>query len=145
MTLHSLNIIGAVVLICGSLVMARDHRTVTTIPANSAIFIDSNNGFDIFIAAALQSKGVPLRLVASIDRADYVMDSSLFHYEVSAAVETRKLGIATSGLTSSAAFKLTSRAGDIVWAYEVTKGMLSRGKQSVAEACAKHLKEAVDK
>jgi hypothetical protein len=32
-----------------------------------------------------------------------------------------------------------------IWAYAATKGLLSRGKQSVAEACAKHLKEIVGK
>jgi hypothetical protein len=110
-----------------------------TIPPGSTLFIDCNNGFDTFILAALQNKQVQLKLVSSAEKADYVMDSSLFH--TAEVVATPKY--ATTGRTSEAAFKITSKSGDIVWAYAVTKGILSRGKQSVAEACAKHLKEIV--
>jgi hypothetical protein len=106
-------------------------------PAGSSIYVDSNNGFDIFIQAAFQAKHLNVRLVSSADKADYVLDSSLFHSQEFLATQK------TAGTyrISEAAFKLTSKSGDIVWAYAVTKGMLSRGKQSVAEACAKHLKD----
>ena len=110
-----------------------------TVPSDSKVFVDSNNGFDTFILAALQSKQVHLKLVSSAEKADYVLDSSLFH--TGEFVATPKF--ASTGRTSEAAFKLTSKSGDIIWAYAVTKGMLSRGKQSVAEACAKHLREIV--
>jgi hypothetical protein len=79
-------------------------------------FIDSNNGFDTFILAALQSKHVQLKVVSSVDKADYVMDSSLFHSDE--FVATPKF--ASTGRTSEAAFRLTSKSGDIVWAYAVT-------------------------
>jgi hypothetical protein len=110
-----------------------------TIPAGSAIFVNSNNGFDNFILAAIQSKQVKLHLVSSADKADYVLDSDLFH--TGEFVATPKY--ASTGVVSEAAFKLTSKSGEIVWAYAVTKGMFSRGKQSVAEACAKHLSDIV--
>jgi hypothetical protein len=110
-----------------------------TIPPGSKIFVDSNNGFDIFILAAVQAKGLKIKLVSKIEDADYVLDSSLFHDQEFTAVH----GNATTYRISEAAFKLTSTAGDIIWAYAVTKGMLARGKQSVAEACAKHLKDIV--
>ena len=112
---------------------------VTTIPAGSKVFVDSNNGFDIFILAAVREKGLQIQLVSKAEDADYVLDSSLFHSQEFAA--TQKVA-GTYGI-SEAAFKLTSKAGEIVWAYAVTKGMLSKGKQSVAEACAKNLKEIV--
>jgi hypothetical protein len=112
-----------------------------SIPAGSKIYVDSNNGFDIFILAAFQAKRVSAQLVSSSDKADYILDSSLFHSHEAVATEK------ASGTyrISEAAFKLTSKSGDIVWAYAATKGMLSRGKQSVAEACAKHLKEIIRK
>jgi hypothetical protein len=106
-------------------------------PAGSSIFVDSNNGFDIFIQAAFQAKHLNVRLVSSPDKADYVLDSSLFHTQEFLATQKA----AGTYRTSEAAFKLTSKSGDIVWAYAVTKGVLSRGKQSVAEACAKHLRD----
>lgn len=110
-----------------------------TIPSGAKIYVDSNEGFETFLLAALQAKRVLLRLVSSPDQADYILDSTLFHsHEFSA---TRSL--AMTGRVSEAAVKLTSKSGDIIWAYAVTKGILSRGKQSVAEACAKHLKQIV--
>ena len=109
------------------------------IPAGSKIFVDSNNGFDIFILAAFQTKGLKLSLVSKPEDADYILDSSLFHDKEFTAVH----GDATTYRISEGAFKLTAKSGDIVWAYAVTKGLLSRGKQSVAEACAKHLKEII--
>ncbi len=106
-------------------------------PAGSSIYVDSNNGFDIFIQAAFQAKHLNVRLVSSADKADYVLDSSLFHSQEFLATQKA----AGTYRTSEAAFKLTSKSGDVVWAYAVTKGVLSRGKQSVAEACAKHLRD----
>jgi hypothetical protein len=110
-----------------------------SIPVGSAVYVDTNNGFDMFVLAAFQSKRVPLRLVSSRENADYVLDSALFH--TGELVATPKF--AATGRISEAAFKLTSKSGDVIWAYAVTKGMLTAGKQSVAEACAKHLKEIV--
>jgi len=110
-----------------------------TIPAGSTVYVDTN----IFIIAAFQEKHVPLKIVSSREKADYVLDSSLFH--AGGLVATEKA--ASTYRISEAAFKLTTKDGDVVWAYAATKGMLSRGggKQSVAEACAKHLKELVAK
>jgi hypothetical protein len=113
----------------------------TTIPAGSRIYVDTNNGFDLFILAAFQAKHVKAQLVSSADKADYVLDSSLFHSQEVAATEKA----AGTYRVSEAAFKLTSKSGEIIWAYAATKGLLSRGKQSVAEACAKHLKDIVSK
>jgi hypothetical protein len=118
---------------------AGKKQTAISIPAGSKIFVDTNNGFDTFILAALQNKNVNLRLVPTTDTADYILDSSLFHN-----AEALVTGdVAKAGHSSEAAFKLTTKSGDIVWAYAVSKGIFSRGKQSVAEACAKHLKEIV--
>ena len=50
---------------------------------------------------------------------------------------------ATTRKISDAAFKITSKSGDITWTYAVTKGILSHGNQSVAEACAWHLRDIV--
>jgi hypothetical protein len=112
-----------------------------TIPAGSKIYVDSNNGFDLFILAAFQAKHLNARLVSSSEKADYILDSSLFHSHEIAATEKA----AGTYRVSEAAFKLTSKTGEIVWACAATEGLLSRGKQSVTEACAEHLKEIVGK
>jgi Adenylylsulphate kinase len=63
--------------------LCRQLPLIKSLPQQSLLdrvsFIDSNNGFDTFILAALQSKHVQLKVVSSVDKADYVMDSSLFH------------------------------------------------------------------
>jgi hypothetical protein len=102
-----------------------------------AIYVDTNNGFDVFILAAFRAKHVPVKLVNSAASADCVLDSWLFHSEGSVAAAKFT---ATTGL-SEAAFSLTSRSGEIVWAYSATKSsiLVRGGKQSVAEACAKHI------
>lgn len=106
----------------------------------ATVYVDSTGGFEIFIQAALEAKHAPVRLVSDPAQADFVLDSSLFHDKEFTA--TTK--VASTYRTSEAAFKLTSKSGEIVWAYAVTKGILSRGKQSVAEACAKHLKDFLE-
>ena len=49
---------------------------------------------------------------------------------------------------------INARSKDVIWAYEVHKSshgalifgtQAARGQQSVAEACAKHLKEYIEK
>ena len=103
----------------------------------STIYVDTNNGFDIFIMAAFREKHVPVKLVNSPDGADYILDSSLFHSGGDVATKS----FATTTRLSEAAFSLTSKSGLVIWAYAATKGsFLGRGgKQSVAEACAKHV------
>jgi hypothetical protein len=118
------------------------QHTSETVPAGSTVYVDTNNGFDLFIQAAFQSKRVPLKLVSSADKADYILDSSLFHENEFMATQK----VAGTYRISEAAFKLTSKGGDVVWAYAATKGMFSKGaKQSVAEACAKHIKAIVER
>ncbi len=129
----------ALLVVVMTFVSAGKKQTSITVPAGSNIFVDTNNGFDTFILAALQNKSVNLHLVPSRDKADYILDSSLFHN-----TEALVTGdVAKAGHSSEAAFKLTNKSGEIIWAYAVTKGIFRRGKQSVAEACAKHLKEIV--
>src|SRR5437016_10425716 len=83
-----------------------------TIPPGSRIYVDSNNGFDLFIVAAFQAKHVRAQLISSAEKAEYVLDSSLFHSQ-ELAVTGKAAG---TYRVSEAAFKLTSKSGDIVWA-----------------------------
>jgi hypothetical protein len=94
----------------------------------------------MFLMAAFHEKDVPLKIVSTLDKADYTLDSTIFQTPETIIVKST----AKSGRTSEAAMKLTdNKTGEVVWAYAVTKGIMSRGSQSVAEACAKHLNEIV--
>lgn len=113
-------------------------------PAGARVFLaPAEVGFDIYLAAAIQQKKVPLVIVSTRDKADF---------EISSLTETEKAGWArmlvsgSSASTDQAGIKVTNiRTGEVVFAYAVTKLYSARGKQSVAEACAKHLKKKVGK
>jgi hypothetical protein len=137
LTMKRLLIVFAIALTCFA---AKKHDDKRTIPAGSKIYVNSNNGFEIFIQAAFQSKHVKAVIVSTPEQADYILESSIFHAQEATATQK----IAGTYILSEAAFKLTSKSGEVIWAYAATKGPFSHGpKQAVAEACAKHLKEII--
>ena len=112
-----------------------------TIPAGSAIFVDSQNGFDKQIEVAFQAQHVPLRVVASKDQADYTLDGKVLAiYDVVQTRSGRRVGD-----TSEEAVSLTSKTGEVIWRFAVSQKTLQRGGQAVAEDCAKHMKSLVGK
>lgn len=114
------------------------------IPRGAKMYIGSiEGGYDIYLAAAMHTKEVPIVIVTDRGKADF---------ELSGVSESEKAGwakIVFWGNTSSkeqASVKLVDlKTGTVVWGYNVNKGSSARGKQSSAEACAKHLKEKIEK
>ena len=111
------------------------------IPAGSKIWIESADGFDTFLTAAIMKKNVPVVVVSDREKADF---------EITAASETEKTSWAKviflkqTGSKEEASMKVVNRkTSAVVFAYSVHKRNSARGKQSSAEACAKHLKEVV--
>jgi len=121
-----------------------ETKTATNqkIPANSKIFLAPMNGFENDLKSAIQSKKVPVVLVANKDEADYV---------ITGTSETEKAGTAKKVIMlnwhSNEQASITvadNKSGDIVFAYSVNKPSSAHGKRSTAEACAKHLKEQIE-
>jgi hypothetical protein len=113
----------------------------TIVPANSKVFIDPMGGFENHLIAAFEKKQVPLLIVSDKDKADF---------EIAGVAESQKAGWAktimtgASGSTEEASINMKNiQSGAIVFAYQVHKGSSVHGKQSSAEACAKHLKEKI--
>ena len=129
------------ILLAASSTLAIAKQPARPLPSGATIYIDTNNGFDMFLMAAFQEKNVALKIVTKPEQADYIMDSTIFHSHDLLATN----GAAMTGHSAEAAVKLTSKSGDLIWAYAVTKGLLHRGNQSVAEAFAKHLKDLIAK
>jgi hypothetical protein len=99
-------------------------------------------GFDTFLVAAIVKKQVPVTVVTDKTKADY---------EISGIAESEKAGWAKMLFMGSqqsrelASVKVVEvKSGDVVYGYAVHKGNSYRGKQSAAEACAKHLKEKIE-
>jgi len=124
-------------------------------------------GFETYFAAAMREKKVPARLTLDKDSAQYFIVSTEtewhgFVYGSAGAANWNQNGgsaahaasaSSTRGLEASIML-IDAKTKDVVWAYEVHKsshGALllgthaARGQQSLAEACAKHLKEFIEK
>ena len=113
------------------------------IERSSRIYIAPiEGGFDTYLAAAIIKKQVPVVVVTDRTKADY---------EVTGIASTEKAGWAKMlfmGVDNSndmASIKVVEiKSSEVVYGYAVRKGNSARGKQSAAEACAKHLKEKIE-
>jgi hypothetical protein len=101
-----------------------------------------SDGFDTYLKAAIEKKKVPLQVVEKREDADY---------EITGTSETHKAGTAKILITGSwhsneeASIRMSDlKSGEVVWAYSANKQNSAHGKQSTAEACAKHLKGAIE-
>jgi hypothetical protein len=99
--------------------------------------------FDATLKAAFTSKKVPLTIVASREQADFEIKGSSETQRAGAAKKVMMLNWHSDEQASISVSSLTS--GEIVFAYTAHKKSSAHGKQSTAEACAKHLKEVLDK
>jgi hypothetical protein len=147
-----------------------DPGTVTAsgkIPAGARIVIAPMGGFETYFAAAVREKKVPITLTLDKVSAQYFVVSTNtewqgFVYGSGGSASWSQNGgsaahasaaSSTRGLEASI-MVIDAKTKDVIWAYEVHKsshgsllfGTLgARGQQSVAEACAKHLKEYIEK
>lgn len=116
--------------------------TSSKIKAGSRVFIvPMEGGFENFIVAGIQKKQVPVIVVIDRSKADY---------ELSGISDSEKAGWAKMLILGSqqsneeASIKLSDlKTGAVVFAYSVHKTNSYKGKQSAGEACAKHLKQAI--
>ncbi len=112
-----------------------------TIPAGSKLFIAPMDGFKTYVKAAVQKKKVPLVIVEQRDAADFELSGSSESQKASTAKKVIMLDWRSK---EQASIKLVDiKSSEVVFAYSVHKSSSAHGKQSAAEACAKHLKEAV--
>ncbi|MFL6447540.1 MAG: hypothetical protein ACJ746_07605 [Bryobacteraceae bacterium] len=123
-------------------VCAADAPSEKRIPAGAKIYIEAADGFDNYLSAALQKKQVPVSIVADKEKADYELSG------VSDHVKAGWAKIAFAGQIHSdeqASVKLVDlKTSEVMFAYAVNKKNSLHGRQTAAEACAKHLKHAVE-
>jgi hypothetical protein len=122
------------------------------------------DGYETYLAAAFAKKKVPVALVADKSKAQYVIASTISHHtptqpavvinnNVNAQPNTPAASIeqqavlrtATRGSTSASISVIDVQSTKIVFAYAVGKSANTNQIQSTAEACAKHLKEFIEK
>jgi hypothetical protein len=118
-------------------------QSTKPIERGARIYISAiEGGFDTFLAAAIIKKQVPVVVVTDRTKADY---------EITGIASTEKAGWAkmlfmgTDNSNDLASVKVVDlKSSEVVYGYSVRKGNSYRGKQSAAEACAKHLKQKIE-
>lgn len=137
------------------------------ITPGSRVVIAPMGGFETYFAAAVREKKVPIILTLDKSSAQFFVVSTNtewqgFVYGSGGSANWNRAGgssaygaaaSSTRGLEASIML-IDAKSKDVIWAYEVHKnshGSLifgtvgARGEQSIAEACAKHLKEYIEK
>lgn len=133
------------------------------IAAGARVVIAPMGGFETYFAAAVREKKVPIVLTLDKDRAQFFVVSTNAEWRGfvygSGASWNNSGGAAGASASSTRGLEasimiIDAKTKDVVWAYEVHKsshgsflfGTLgARGQQSIAEACAKHLKVYIEK
>lgn len=123
--------------------MGASNASKPAVESGSKVFIaPMEGGFNTYLIAAFSKKGVPLTVVGDREKADY---------EITGAAESQKAGWAKvlltrqTGSTEEASINVVNiKSGEVVFAYAVNKASSVHGKQSSAEACAKHLKGRIE-
>jgi uncharacterized protein YfaP (DUF2135 family) len=125
------------------------------------------DGYETALAAAFVKKHVPLIVVADKDKADYIIQNSVSQRAPAQPAvvinnsvnnvnngsdNTQNAGSrggfpkpGSFGHTSASISVIDRQSSQIVFAYSVGKSANTNQLQSTAEACAKHLKEFIEK
>jgi hypothetical protein len=142
-------------------------NTHTPITSGIRVAIAPMGGFETYFAAAIQEKKVPVTLTLDKESAQFFLVSTNtewqgFVYASGGAANWNQTGGSSAHASAASSTRgveasimmIDAKSKDVVWAYEVHKnshGALllgthaTRGQQSLAEACAKHLKEFIEK
>jgi hypothetical protein len=112
------------------------------IPKDSKVYVVPMNGFESYLISALDKKEVPVVVVTDPSNADFIITGNADSQKAGWA---KTLATGSSQSTEEASINVTNKkSGSVVFAYNVNKGNSFHGKQSSAEACAKHLKEKIE-
>jgi len=114
------------------------------IPKGAKIFVaPMADGYDTYLKDAITKKKVPVEIVSSRDQADYEITGTSESQKASTA---KKVILGNWHSREEASISLSNiKTSEVVWAYSVHEEASTHGQKSSAEACAKHLKEAIEK
>ncbi len=115
------------------------------------VYIERQDGFEVYLTAAIAKKGVPVDVVTDQSKATYVLKSAPVEIkpESTGSKVARCLFAYCAGIEDKAnvSVQLTETSSSkVIWAYSVNKQRGgSKNQQSMAEAVAKHFKEFLSK
>lgn len=119
--------------------------------SRSTVYLEPQQGFETYLAAAFAKKGVPLDVVTDQTKATYVLKSAPVEIKqestggkIARCLFAYCAGIEDKGNVSVQLIEASSTK--MLWAYSVNKQRGgSKNQQSMAEAVAKHCKEFLEK
>jgi hypothetical protein len=112
-------------------------------PAKARVYVNKMGDFGSYLAAAFLVKGVPVTVVMDRRQADFELVGNSESKDPNwAEVIFLKRGLSTEAATISL---INLRRAEVIYAYAYHMGQAYNGKQSAAESCAKHLREAIVK
>jgi len=114
------------------------------IPKGAKVFVAPiAGGYDNYLKDAIAKKKVPVEIVASRDQADYEITGTAESEKASTA---KKVILGNWHSREEASITVSNiKSAEVVWAYSVHEEASTHGQRSSAEACAKHLKEVIEK
>lgn len=118
------------------------RSVAVNLPAGSSVYIEPMNGFENYLAAALQRKKVQVTVVADRDAADFVITGSAQHEKAGWAKVAFQHNIHSDDQASISV--INAKTSQVVFAYSVNKKNTWHGDQTTAEACAKHLQAHIE-
>jgi TolB-like protein len=115
------------------------------------VYLEPQQGFETYLAAAFAKKGVPADVVMDQTKATYVLKSAPVEIKqestggkIARCLFASCAGIEDKGNVSVQLIEASSTK--MLWAYSVNKQRGgSKNQQSMAEAVAKHFKEFLEK
>jgi hypothetical protein len=139
----SINKLGLSVLFLASLSLAQAPKP--------AVYLEPQQGFETYLAAAITKKSVPVDVVTDPTKATYVLRSAPVEVKsestggkIARCLFASCAGIEDKGNVSVQLIEVGSTR--MIWAYSVNKQKGgSKNQQSMAEAVAKHFKEFLAK
>jgi len=119
--------------------------------ARPTVYIEPQQGFETYLAAAMTKKSVPVDVVTDATKATYVLKSAPIEVKsestggkIARCLFAYCAGIEDKGNVSVQLIETSSTK--MLWAYSVNKQRGgSKNEQSMAEAVAKHFKEFLEK
>lgn len=103
----------------------------------------TEDNFEVYIAAAMTKKKVPITVTKNKDEADFVLTTTGVEVQKQSTGSkiARCLFMYCGGIEDRGSTSVEVTQGDtVVWSYSVNKGRGQKNRQSLAEAIAKHFK-----
>jgi hypothetical protein len=103
----------------------------------------TEDNFEVYIAAAMTKKKVPVTVTKNIEEADFVLTTTGVEIQKQSTGSkiARCLFLYCGGIEDRGSTSIEVTQGDtVVWSYSVNKGRGQKNRQSLAEAIAKHFK-----